>query len=322
MINAKLEFNIYDKSYISIYRILLRIKKGLYSDEIARQIRMKKGSVSRFIKKLEEFNYISRVLRSNCVIYEVTPKGHAWMNDYKMARSGKNTNSSLSMKEKNTRLHNLAVKFPILKDNKEAKFDKKVEINNWTKQYSTLSYPMGMTLEKTTKSVIVYFHQFQTTQEMFLSDFYNWVFKGTYYVYYYLMKQGITIDIFSGEIIREHIANESPELNDRIPKNKTVEVGLDRKARAIFPANFMAKAWLDRSMGDVDIETNDMIYQEKLLLMPENIHSMRQDLENLGPTLQALTQQINLHLQVQEDTRKVLAEMSKTLKVMRKGGKK
>jgi len=303
--SSKFEFKIYKKSLTSIYRILVRISQGMYPSQIARQLNMSKSHVNYFLKRLERCGYIKREFRTNFVCYSLTEKGNELL---KNIRSSK---FSLPVREKHVRTHTLTIKFPILKDNPEAKFDSKVEINNWIKQYALVTFPIGITIEKTTKHVVVYFHKFYTKQSNFLSDFFSWVLRGVYYVYYYLMKEkGIQIDIFSGEIIRQHIANESPEFNKRVERKKTVEVSLNRKAKAIYPANFVAKAWIDRSLGNVEIETNDMVYEEKLLLMPEIVHALD---KKLAPVLENLTKQINLHLEIQTQHIKAISELRQNI---------
>ncbi len=291
------------RNFLLLYRILRRIQKGMYPSQIARQMRISKQLVSYYLKKAEKLNFVKEEFRSSFKYYVLTEEGKQWLLEVKK--------SSLPVKEKSTRLHNLAIKFPIIKDNPEAKFERETPINNWVKQYSVVTFPIGITIEKTTKSIIVYFHQFETKKPMFLDEFYSWVLRGIYYVYYYLMKEkGIQIDIFQGEIIREHIANESPEFNDRISKRRTVEISLGRKAKAIFPAQFIAKAWIDRSLGNVEIETNDMIYEEKLLLMPELVYEFS---KKFLPAIELLAQQINLHLEVQHQQLEAIKELRKEI---------
>ena len=310
------------EKFLLYYRILSRIEKGMYPSQIARQLGFSLQRLRYHIKKLEADGLIVRKFRSNFVFYEVTPLGKRFLYHYRK-KVTEVKNFSLPVSSKNVRLHNLAIKFPILKDNPSAEWDRKVEINNWVKNYCVVTFPVGITIEKTSKHIIAHFHQFQTDQEMFLSEFYNWVLKGCYYVYYYLIREkGIQIDLFRGEIIKEHIANEHPELNDKIDPRKTVEISLGRKAQSIFPANFQAKAWIDRSLGSVDIETNDLLYEEKLLMMPETVHEIRSLMVQNIAVVNEFAKQIALHLEVMQNISHSLSQLNLMLSDLNKALKK
>jgi len=308
----------YKKSFTLAYRILLRIKKGMYQEQIARQLKLPTQNIYYHIRKLEKKGYIKSILRTSSKIYTITEEGKEFLKSIKQSKK-----FSLSVKEKNTRLHNLSIKFPILKDNPHATFDRKTSINNWVKKYTTITFPVGITIEKTPRHVIAHFHQFQTRQKRFATDFFTHVFRGVNYVYYYLIKQKrIKIDPYNATIIRQHIAVESPEYNGKIPSNRTAELNLKRSASSVLPTNFMAKAWLDKSLGNVDIETNDFVYEEKLLQMPEIVHEMG---DKFIPAITNLTQQINLHLEVQEQQlsaviqlKKEISDLAKVIKELNK----
>jgi len=308
MRSKKFKSKFYKKSFTSIYRILRCIGKGMYPSQIARQLNLPKQNINYFIRKLEAQGFIKRELRTNIACYVLTDSG------VKLLEHLRSKKFSLPSRKSDTsiRLHNLVIKFPILKDNPNAKWERVgEEINNWVAKYSVVEFPVGITIKKTPKSIIVYFHQFYTRREQFLSDFYNWVLRGIYYVYFFLLKdKGIQIDLLNAKVIREHIANESPEFNETVPKKKTVEVRFKRKARSIFPSVSESRAWIDRSFGNVDIETNDMIYEEKLLLMPEIIYALD---KKLAPTLEKLSEQINLHLSVLRKISKAIEKLNERL---------
>lgn len=212
---------------------------------------------------------------------------------------------------KPTRLHNLKIKFPLLKDNPKSVWDKKVKINNWVKSYSKIDFPISITVERTSKSIVAHFHQFETTQEMFFTDFLTWIMRGTDYLYYWLKEKGIMISKQDALIIHQEVANISKEYDDKLDDKLTNNILLGRKAKSIFPTSINASAWLDRSKGSVEIETNDLIYEEKLLLMPETIHELSRWTENI----ELYDKNIVLHL-------KVLNKMDKTLDLIRKNLKK
>jgi hypothetical protein len=299
------------RNFLLLYRILKRVEKGQYYSSIARQLRISKQKCRYYIYKAIGKNLLKIKFRSSCLFCVLTPKGREFLLQVKT--------SSLPVRENFTRLHNLALKFPIMRDNQSAKFDQKVEINNWIKEYVKISFPIGITIEKTTRSIIIYFHQFQTSQEMFLTDFFSWVLKGIIYIDYYLEKQGIKVDLLNAEVIREHIANDEPEYNEKIDRKKTVEISLNRKARSILPPTFDAKAWIDKSLGNVEIETNDMIYEEQLLMMPHNITRIIKEVQDLKPIFVDLMDSINLEIHNKKLHQKVLESMDMTLKKIQEG---
>lgn len=191
-----------------------------------------------------------------------------------------------------------------------ASFGKEVKINNWIKKYSVIKFPIGVTIEKTPKNVIAHFHQFSTDQAKFLTDFYQWIFKGISYVAYYLQKEkGIRIDIVAGEIVNEHIANERPDLDKVLPEGRVVSIKTGRKGQSIFPMKQDSKAWIDASLGHKEIETNDMLYEEKLLAMPETLDRLATE---FTPAIKQLSDNIVLHLEVLKEIKEAVREMRKS----------
>ena len=287
------------KNVLLLYRILKAIKKGMYPAQIARQLRLSKQLVSYHIKQAEKKGLVKLEFRTNFNSYILTEKGLEFIRKVKKV-SIPSTSSSV-------RLHNLAVKFPILRDNPGAEWDEENELRNWIEGYSRVSFPVGLTVKKTTRSVVVYFHQFRTVRPMFLTEFYSWVLKGIILVQMWLSREkGILIDVMNGEVLRQHVANESPEFNKRVGKRMTVEVKLGRRAESVYPSREDAKAWIDRSLGNVDIETNDMLYEEKLLMMPEYMHQVA---STFIPAVEELGKQIRLHLEVLQGIKQAIEEL-------------
>ena len=283
------------------YKLLLAIKKGEYPAQIARHLKTPENTIKSRIKRLIKIKYIKEDLRTCFVIYRLLPKGYNYIKRY-------NDDISRYLRGKNkTRLHRLNIKFPITDNNLKVTLQKSYSLNNWIQEYSKVVFPIGITIKRTPKSIIAMFHEFETTRGQALTDFFSHIFRGTYYLYYYLKKEkGITIDIFEGILTDQHLVNESPELKDIVDKKKTTMIDLARKAKSVFPTIIGAKAWLDHSKGLPEIETNDFLYEEKLLLMPENIEKLA---NTLTPAIVDLTKQINLHLVIQKETLEVLKEI-------------
>lgn len=292
------------RNLLLLYRILKAIRKGMYPAQIARQLRVSKQLVAYYVKQAEKEGLVKLEFRTNFKSYILTEKGLGFIREVKKV--------SIPSMKSSVRLHNLAVKFPVLRDNPDARWDRENELRNWIESYSTLSFPIGVTVKKTTRSVIMYFHQFVTEKPMFLSEFYNWVLKGIVLVQAWLSREkGILIDVMNGEVIRQHIANESPEFNRRVGRRTTVEVRLGRRARSVYPSREDAKAWIDRSLGNVDIETNDMLYEEKLLMMPEYMHEIA---SRFIPAVEEYARQIRLHLEVLQGIKQAVEELRAVFK--------
>ena len=292
------------ENFLLLYRILKAINKGMYPAQIARQLRLSKQLVWHHVKRAEKNGLIKFEFKTNFSSYRLTEKGLEFLRKVKSV--------SIPSTKASVRLHNLAIKFPVLRDNPNAVWEGENELRNWVEKYASLSFPIGVTIKKTTRSVIVYFHQFSTRRGEFLSDFYNWVVKGIILVQQFLLREkGILIDVMNGEVLRQHVANEAPEFNKAIGKRTTVEVKLGRKAEAVYPSREEARAWIDRSLGNVDVETNDMLYEEKLLMMPEYMHEIA---SRFLPAVEELARQINLHLDVLNGIKQAIEELRAILR--------
>jgi len=140
------------------------------------------------------------------------------------------------------------------------------------------------------------------------SDLLSHVFRDLYKAISYLYNIGIVVDLDSIKQVNQEYAFNHGYLDDVLrgrPKKARVE--LDRDARGLFnKLDQKAKAWIDRSYGDLEIETNDLEYARRLLLMPEIIYNLD---KKLAPILEELSNQIRLHLEVMQDIRDYIREL-------------
>lgn len=142
------------------------------------------------------------------------------------------------------------------------------------------------------------FSTFETRRERFLDDYTDYIRRGEWYAYFWLLERGIKIDILEGKTVRQHLAAEAPEVDSKLPRGGTVRVKLGRKARSAFPGDTEAAAWADRSLGGIpDAETNDLVWMERYLEMPESVAELR---NLLFPGLVEFSKQLSLHIQVQK----------------------
>lgn len=296
-------------------KILKLIHSGMYQKQIAEALKMRKNTLKYHIDKLLSFGFIEREFRSSFVKFRVTNKGKRFMN-LKFNRSSK---FSLRVRDASSRLHNLKIKFPILEDQDKGNWEKETPINNWIKKFSYIDLPVKITIEKTPTHIIAHFHQYETSRKMFLTEFFSWVMRGTFYLYYYLIREkGIKIDVFSGEVINQHIANHTPEHEKNVDKQMTLEISLNRNAQSIMKTNMLAKAWIDRSEGPLEIETNDLLYEEKLLMMPELTYDLYHRVVPLMNTqitiMNEFSKQIALHLEAVKGIKEGIEEFKNVVR--------
>lgn len=310
-LKKKHDANIAKKSWRDAYKMLILVRDGHYSSAIARMMKLPRTTCDHRIRRLEATGFVRLDVKSAANFYKLTKKGYEFIKDYRCQLSryrgeqGKN------------RMHRLNVKFKILRDNEKAVFGSEHEMNNWIQKYTRLTFPIGITLQKNPDTIVVMFHEFESDKRRTFTDFFNHVMRGTYYVYNMLReKYGIIIDVASAETTDQHLANERPDLDGKLDNKKRTALGLNRKASSYFPFKKPARSWLDYSKGMPEIETNDLLYEERLLMMPETIQAIN---DKFTPALERLTAQIELHLQATLEWKETAREIRDLIK---KGMKK
>lgn len=306
--NVEKQSKIYRKSFTLLYQILIRLINHLYPTQIANQLNMDKQKIFYHVHNLERRGYIKKEFKDAIENYTLTEKGEKLFQEIKLFIKSKK--SALYVTKSNIRSHNLAVKLKIIRSNPNADFSNELSYNvnpaNKGKIF-VIAFPISMTVEIYQENVIIDFHKFYTQPTTFMNDFFIRLWKGMLYVNDYLArKYDIRLDLFEPEIVRFHLANERPDLDNKVKEKVQVTIGLGRKAKVIFPSETDAKAWIDKSHGHVDIETNDLLYEEKLLLMPESIDRLA-------------NQQIKMNLQTDQrlnDFSKNIASHTEAIKIM------
>jgi len=265
------------KTIKMLYEVLLRIKKGQYANEIARELGFSKQRVFYYFKLLEQLGYIIPIFRSSFKKYEVTDSGLEFLEDAKRVK--KIPKSSLGMRSKPKppkplRIHALAVKYPIIAEKpSNFKWEKEINLKNWTQKfYKIEKLPYNITLKKTTKHIVAYFSEIEADRTEFVRDMLNFLLRASYLIFIFLRNEAnIEIDITRAEIINQHIASEEKKLADITDEDTYVEVDLKRKAKSVLPTNINAKSWIDTSKGDLELETNDLEYLENIILVGERV---------------------------------------------------
>lgn len=303
------------------YKILQLIEQGLtVAPKLIRILMMNKTTIYRHLYNLTEQRLISKLGKSPAV-YSATARGRIeLMNFIKHTKSRTKLHKvalpSLRLVPQKTRVHALAIKYPLLEDNFTGDWDKVVSnFKNSIKNYIFIP-EASVTIEKTSKSIILHIHKKTINTRELLSGYLEWLNSLTAFTYYFLLKKGIKFDHWNGKIIRQHIATKAEDFEERVGKG-TFEIDLNRKAKSYFPSSMDAKAWIDRSKGGLEIESNDLPYKEKFLLMPElifeidnNVSDFKDNLELYNRSLKVYDKNIKLHIEV-------MTEMKNTLKEMR-----
>lgn len=131
-------------------RVLALISAGLYPAQIARNLEIRKNKVSRIIQRLEKLGLIEQVSEWPKVYRVINDTGNKvppkFQSSTKSLTGDENTKTAFSM-------HNIGIRYDILAQPKSFSLDKEVNLNNWAKEYTKLP---AVTIEKTTKSVIIY----------------------------------------------------------------------------------------------------------------------------------------------------------------------
>ncbi len=131
-------------------RILSLLEAGLYPAQISSNLGINKMKVYRAIQRLEKAGLVEQISEWPKVYKvlsntgnKVTPKSQS---NTRSLTGDENTKASFS-------LHNIGIRYDILAQPESFSLDKSVNLNNWAKEYTKLP---SVTIEKTTKSVIIY----------------------------------------------------------------------------------------------------------------------------------------------------------------------
>lgn len=286
------------------YKLLLLVHKKYYPEQMSRQLKIPSSTIGSRIKVLADNGFIVLDFKSNSNFYKLTSKGYRAIKDF-------NNELSRYPRQGARRLHRLSLNFPILQDNENVHFDKvNKKFNNWNPEYTKISFPIGMTFKRTPKTICVIFHEFEITKgKMSGTEFFGHVLRGCFLAQYH-MRDKYKIEIGIPEkITDQHIVNEEPEQSDKIDKNVTVTKKLNRKAQGYIETDMEGKAWIDHSKGMPEIETNDFLYEENLLAVPERVQRIENAVDSLTPAVSMLAEQIKTHMVVMNDMKNTLRSM-------------
>lgn len=285
---------------------------------------LSKATIYRCLITLENSHLVQKLGKSPA-LYSITARGKIALlriikHTKSRTKSHKVSLPSLRHNEKKTRVHALAIKYPLLEDNFTGEWHKVVSsFKNSLKKYMFIP-EAKVTIEKTSKSIILHIHKKTIDPRELLSGYYEWLRIVEKIAYFHLLKKGIKFDVFSPKVIRQHIATNAEEFEEKAGKG-TIEVALGRKAKSYFPSSMDAKAWLDRSNGLLEIESNDLTYKEKLALLPEfafetnnHVFALLGNFDTYNESLKEYSKNIKMHMSVMKNMNKTLKEMRNTMR--------
>lgn len=302
----------------STYKILLLMKNGAYARSVSRQLNLPESTTKNQIYRLLKLGLIEKGIKTSAQFYKTNMHGLEYISRYGVQLHGYRRRI-----EGKGRIHRLNLRCKIAKDNKNARFKQVNEkFLNWMPEYDRKNFPIGITFLRTPQTIILQFHEFETEKRTYLTDFFSYVLKGCFFAFRYLKDTyGIEIDI-PERVTDQHLVNEAPEQDGKLDKRLTVEKELGRKARSLIETNMDGKAWIDRSKGMPEIETNDLLYEELLLSMPETVSRLGAD---IAPILKDLTEQVKIHLiatrgwaKMTRENRNAIRELRDAIREMRK----
>jgi len=290
---VKLDLYLYTLSYIKRFKSV----RGIYQDKSKG---ITKQRLNYYLQKLKHRNLIKKI---GYGVWDITEVGRQEVKKF-----------SLGMK-KPIDIHALAIEVPILKDNKNFQWDEEIKKRNWIAKYKYNVGKIRLTLEKTTKNIIIYVHSRRLRN---LTDATGLTIKALIYTNHYLRENGFKIDLFSPKINNNHLAIKDEEIEKNVPKQLSMRLSLNRKAKKVFKGDKdrVARVWTDTSPFR-GIETNDFEYAENYLRMPERLKNVELGLIRFSDSLALYDKNIRKHLAIMDLIGESMVEMNRTMRDIR-----
>ena len=279
------------------------IKEGLYPAQIAKILKVSSNAVNKKLKQLEKSGLI-RKQNTFPVFYHINPymaNINLISDRVKHERQTTTTNNNNTSEKKNNKVdsdtpnslanklsyirdtanqHCYKIKIPILKFGSiQDSSWKKKKVKNWFKYFKDVSKPIKMKIEITTKSIILTIKAFDLPanlkQLQVLTEKTNQAIHTASDILY---RHNFRLDTMNAKVIDQHLAYTSDEFDKKVEKGDLTTLNLNRSAKSILGTmKQKATAWIDKSKGVLEQETNDLTYSQQILQMPisiENIESI------------------------------------------------
>ena len=290
--NAKLRYGV-------TYAVLVEINNGLYAKQIAIELKRSKTSISRQIQKLIEKRFIEEELRSSCKIYTITQRGKTAIKNRSLHKVSYIPTIKLGT--------HLSIKIPITKHGRIKSWNTVNDKfrNSIIRHKDLSSYIDGVSIKEGNKSLTIYIkHRKLNT----LKQTIPLVTSSMIWAMGFFMANGYELDYENYCVNDIHSTVWTKEVGQVAEEGGkfTVAFPWDRKKITPRDPGQQARAWTDGT-PEWNVESNDIDYMEKFLMMPVKVARIEQNMDKLGASLDMFAKQIEAHLGAYESI-KVMAE--------------
>lgn len=255
---------------------------GIIQGEITKILKTSKQRVNYHIKKAKANGFIEVDKKGNLTFIRITPIGkQALIGGCKRINDTINIHFHISK----INMHSYVFSIPIIRYAPDsASFKRywilKIEGHN-THAYHLKGFVTGVSLKIIGHTLIVYFKGFDIPYSMeFAPPLMSFTVNKLDEVRIELERRFcILIDNRKAKCVNQHIANQIPDLKGNVSLRNQVTLYLGRNAQSVL-GEMKTKAYvtIDSTPPPYpNIETNDLVYEEKLLAMPELIYELASD---------------------------------------------
>ena len=313
-----------DSSNLNYY-VLKIIAEDQKLDRIFKEKNWSKSRLSYYLKPLKEAGLILMVGKGT---WELTQKGSLYLHKFDKDFSIRKTplhrfvSSGTSEGLLDVHVHNLRVKFDLIKDDSKSEFWNKMTELAYSRKY--YHYDTDFTIEKTSKSVLVLIDiklsidDPKLLDDKFIAGIYDKINKAVSLI----EGNGIEIDRSKPMDSYVEFAYQTPMTRaySRLLKLESSPIiYLGRLREKIFKegSEQEAKAWISMSHPE-SWQSTDYLLGERLLKMPDNIQETVRLLQGSLSTQQALANQQLLNISNQRSMIDLLSKMEKSLTEIRR----
>lgn len=290
---------------LKVYLYILNyLKKDLDIQWIRKKLGMKYNTFQKYHNKLKTLKFIEKI---GYGVWEITRSGSQFLDKNLPQLKGKPSRSLRGMPSivleypryssspHDFNSHAIVIKVPILKDESRIDFfDYESDMTTWIAKYKKIS-ELGITIKKTTDNFILYLEPFNYKDPEMIDLVVREILGLTKV---FLETKNIQIDLTKASISNQEHAYRDPHVDKMKGLKSTVKVPLNRNRKKILSndPDKLAHAWGDGTPFKFNYETDDKLYAQKLLMMPELIHSLSENIYSLSDSLVPTIKDLNVNL--------------------------
>jgi len=283
--------------------ILVLVGQGFPQKAIQENMKIKRKNLEYHLKKLEVAGFIRKIPRTKPLFFELTEAG-------KQHIANKGQKSLIRCENPLIKIHNFSVEMPLIRDVSQGFWEKSWELKNWIKSWKNLE-GWGVSVEKTPKTLTVNLQPTEQPPE----KVYPIIYRMAFLVADYLLKFGIEVDSWEARITKQESSCSDPTVRALTDKGITVRQGLGRPVTKIFEADPVkpAVAWIDASLGRPEIESNDVEYSRRYILVPEMVKQVLDMTAHSFEFQKVYTENLKLHMKVMQGIDKTMRTINRQL---------